>query len=208
MANATPLPHGTESGYSHHKCRCDLCRTAVTAAMKRRRERARAKAVDPSSYEHATFKAYNYYKCRCDDCVQYVRDYQKRTYRDTPGKAQKASDAVKRRRATDPVAFRKKKRDYRVENRDSFLVYKQVRRVRETASVVPFTAEQLQQRMLYFGGRCYLQLPGVCTGEAEQIDHVKPVSKGGSHMLANLRPACKACNLSKAAKWPFFATIR
>lgn len=64
---------------------------------------------------------------------------------------------------------------------------------------IPFTREQLEQRVEYYGGKCW-----IC-GEAdyEHMDHVKPISKGGAHMLSNLRPACAACNLSKFNKWPW-----
>ena len=33
-------------------------------------------------------------------------------------------------------------------------------------------------------------------------DHVKPISKGGAHIPANLRLACNTCNSSKNAAWP------
>ncbi|WP_443079021.1 HNH endonuclease [Streptosporangium sp. NBC_01495] len=33
-------------------------------------------------------------------------------------------------------------------------------------------------------------------------DHYKPISKGGHHVVDNLRPACAACNLRKSATWP------
>lgn len=64
--------------------------------------------------------------------------------------------------------------------------------------VVKFSAEDLALRMSYFGNKCWM-----CSGPFEHIDHVKPISKGGSHMLSNLRPACRSCNSSKSAKWPF-----
>lgn len=63
----------------------------------------------------------------------------------------------------------------------------------------PFTAEQLSQRVEYYGGKCW-----ICKeAPYEHLDHVKPLNKGGPHILANLRPACAKCNLSKSDKWPF-----
>lgn len=62
---------------------------------------------------------------------------------------------------------------------------------------IPFTRDQLDQRMSMFGHRCWM-----CGGPFEHVDHVKPLSKGGAHMLCNLRPACRSCNLSKASRWP------
>jgi 5-methylcytosine-specific restriction endonuclease McrA len=76
-----------------------------------------------------------------------------------------------------------------------------------SAEIADFTAEQWEQKVAYWGNRCYLNLEGICTGSVDELDHVKPISKGGAHMLANARPACRPCNRSKAAKWPF-ATIR
>lgn len=61
-----------------------------------------------------------------------------------------------------------------------------------------FTPEQLAQRWAYYGDKCW-----VCGEEATCTDHVKPVSKGGAHMLCNLRPACKPCNSAKKDKWPY-----
>lgn len=61
-----------------------------------------------------------------------------------------------------------------------------------------FTAEQLEQRWEYYGNKCWM-----CGEEATCTDHVKPVSKGGCHMLCNLRPACKSCNSAKKDRWPY-----
>jgi 5-methylcytosine-specific restriction endonuclease McrA len=56
--------------------------------------------------------------------------------------------------------------------------------------------ELLAAKWRYWGNSCWM-----CGGSATTIDHVKPLSKGGSHLLANLRPACKPCNSSKHARW-------
>ncbi|MGY1778760.1 HNH endonuclease [Geodermatophilus sp. SYSU D01036] len=49
-----------------------------------------------------------------------------------------------------------------------------------------------------WGGRCW-----VCgIADATAQDHVKPISRGGSHCLSNLRPICHSCNASKRASWP------
>jgi len=46
-----------------------------------------------------------------------------------------------------------------------------------------------------WGNRCYL-----CGAPAKVTDHVIPLSKGGSHWPANLRPICQSCNAAKGAK--------
>lgn len=65
------------------------------------------------------------------------------------------------------------------------------------ATTVVFTAEQLAQKWAYWGDKCW-----ICGEDATQTDHVKPLARGGAHMLCNLRPACAPCNQSKNCSWP------
>lgn len=44
--------------------------------------------------------------------------------------------------------------------------------------------------------RCRLRGPG-CTGRADTVDHIVPVSRGGSDRMENLRAACGHCNYSR-----------
>jgi 5-methylcytosine-specific restriction protein A len=48
-------------------------------------------------------------------------------------------------------------------------------------------------------GVCQLKLPG-CTGKATSVDHVQPVSKGGTDDDANLVACCWPCNKRKGAR--------
>ncbi|EOM78100.1 HNH endonuclease [Rhodococcus rhodnii] len=97
---------------------------------------------------------------------------------------------------------------WRAANRDRITAYNRVyeprmrEQVKKRQSIVrsrtvPFTIEQLQSRISYFGGRCW-----ICGDAAEHIDHVKPIKAGGWHMLSNLRPACALCNRRKSSLWP------
>lgn len=63
---------------------------------------------------------------------------------------------------------------------------------------IRFTPVQLAQRVAYHGEKCW-----ICQGPWDSIDHVKPITKGGAHMLCNLRPICRSCNASKGNRWPF-----
>lgn len=73
-------------------------------------------------------------------------------------------------------------------------------RARKLAGGVAIDPALLEQKLLYWGGCCWM-----CGGPAVEWDHVKPLSKGGQHLLANLRPACRSCNASKNARWPYGA---
>jgi 5-methylcytosine-specific restriction endonuclease McrA len=55
------------------------------------------------------------------------------------------------------------------------------------------TAAQIVERFDAFGHACaYCK----CTGDLHQ-DHFLPISKGGTHVLSNIIPACQPCNYSK-----------
>jgi 5-methylcytosine-specific restriction endonuclease McrA len=56
---------------------------------------------------------------------------------------------------------------------------------------------QLRSRIDVFGGRCWV--PG-CGKTYEEIDHVIPLSKGGTNWPVNLRPICKKHNCQKHDK--------
>jgi 5-methylcytosine-specific restriction endonuclease McrA len=64
------------------------------------------------------------------------------------------------------------------------------------AAVGDITLELLAGKLAYWGGRCWM-----CGGEPTGWDHVKPLARGGAHVLANLRPACRRCNSSKKDCW-------
>jgi 5-methylcytosine-specific restriction endonuclease McrA len=57
------------------------------------------------------------------------------------------------------------------------------------------TKEQLEWKVAYYGWKCVY-----CGGPYETIDHVIPLSRGGTSHPVNLVPACRACNYAKHAK--------
>lgn len=82
-------------------------------------------------------------------------------------------------------------------NPDKIAIQNALRRARVAgAQIIEITSEQLESKWHFWGGKCWM-----CKNNAAQWDHVIPVSKGGAHCLANLRPSCKPCNQRKGAKW-------
>ncbi|MEU2002008.1 HNH endonuclease signature motif containing protein [Rhodococcus sp. NPDC019627] len=88
---------------------------------------------------------------------------------------------------------------YDEKHRAQHRAYMAVRNGQITHSrVAKISPERIASRMTYFGNKCWM-----CGGPFEHVDHVKPISKGGPHMLSNIRPACAPCNIKKGAKWPY-----
>lgn len=59
--------------------------------------------------------------------------------------------------------------------------------------LAPITRAQLTARIAVFGDAC-----AYCGEPWSHLDHVHPISRGGAHCLANLRPACVSCNIRKS----------
>jgi 5-methylcytosine-specific restriction endonuclease McrA len=108
--------------------------------------------------------------------AEHVLDYSRRYARANPGKRREWMDV----------------------NRAAVQMWTLNRRARiRAATSVRFTSDQLSARWAYYGDRCWL-----CGAVATATDHVKPLGKGGAHMLCNLRPICKPCNSAKRDRWP------
>jgi 5-methylcytosine-specific restriction protein A len=58
----------------------------------------------------------------------------------------------------------------------------------------------LRKQILARDPDCQLALPDVCTGRSAQVDHILPVSEGGSDEASNLRGVCKACHRKRTAR--------
>lgn len=102
--------------------------------------------------------------------------------------------------AANPETRRRYRRERKKADPISNRAYVRARTARlRGQAVVAFTPEQLRQRLAYYGFRCW-----ICGSPDDlTIDHVKPLSKGGAHTLANLRPACSTCNSKKGSRWPY-----
>lgn len=65
---AKAIPHGTPSGYTYHKCRCDECKAAESEYQSLRRA-SRPENYRPSTLiRHGTQSGYNTHGCRCEEC--------------------------------------------------------------------------------------------------------------------------------------------
>lgn len=86
---------------------------------------------------------------------------------------------------------------WRARNLERLRLSEQRRRARKAAVLNDLTAAQWAEIVAYFGGWCAYCLQPV---PSPTIDHLRPISRGGSHTATNVVPACGPCNSSKGAK--------
>ncbi len=153
---------------------------------------------NPSYYTEQYYKNHNenllkakktYYKYR-DDYILKMK-----TWRIT--NPEKIKNSCQNWRKNNPYKLYEGHRRWTQEHKEHVRMYNAHRRaLKRFVTIVNFTNGQLDQRMSMFGYKCaYCRI-----GSFDHIDHVIPLSRGGYHCLANLRPACQFCNLSKHNK--------
>jgi len=98
--------------------------------------------------------------------------------------------------ADNKEEMRAKFKAYMTPERNSY--YLRLRRDRKRGAKGRCTFVQLQARIDYYGGLCW-----ICKAPMEAIDHVKPLAKGGTEWPANLRSICTSCNSVKRDIWPY-----
>jgi 5-methylcytosine-specific restriction endonuclease McrA len=94
----------------------------------------------------------------------------------------------RQQREQNPLRFRRAKHKYRAS--------------KITNGHVPYTSEQWAAKFDYWGRSCWICRADLSAASYD-IDHVKPLNKGGMDCLANLRPACAGCNRGKRDRWPY-----
>lgn len=111
---------------------------------------------------------------------------------------QKVKEDWKKYHSENKEQINKRKNEYRksTDGKAKYKLYKAKRRALERkATIVKFSHKDYLLRMEVFGNKCYY-----CDGPFEHLDHAIALSKGGYHCLANFRPSCESCNLSKSSK--------
>lgn len=104
-------------------------------------------------------------------------------------------DNQRKWRLRNPERIAASRKKWNDNNRAYIRAHRLIRRAKGTQTNL--NKQKFQQRWDYYGGKCWL-----CGNEAVEMDHVKPISRGGCSLAANLRPACRSCNRRKGNLWP------
>jgi 5-methylcytosine-specific restriction endonuclease McrA len=91
---------------------------------------------------------------------------------------------------------RNRRKLYLQSHPEKFKVYYNVRRTRKTQAGGSFTFQQWEELKVYYSHTC------LCCGRQEPditltVDHVTPISRGGTSNIDNIQPLCLSCNSSK-----------
>lgn len=106
----------------------------------------------------------------------------------------------KQDRQQNPDKYRARARRYKAQNPDKVRQHNHIRRARRLGDGGRHTASDIQRQYRAQKGRCYYCQQQL--GDTYHVDHVIPISRGGSNGPENIVIACPACNLSKANKMP------
>lgn len=115
------------------------------------------------------------------------------------------AESQKRHVAKDKAAFLAKKQVWRDNNRVQMRANKLRRRARG-GGYHPFTAAEISVLWHKTKGVCVYCRISLGFGPADaskyEIDHLHPLSKGGTNEMHNLQCICPSCNRKKSAKLP------
>lgn len=95
---------------------------------------------------------------------------------------------------------REKQRKRYAENKDYFKPYIKARKARIRSSIGSFSAAQVRKMLEDQGCKCIYCKCDI--SKNYHVDHIVPVSKGGSSFIENIQLLCQTCNLRKRAKMP------
>lgn len=158
--------------------------------------RATQKAAYDKNPEHYRERSRQNYA----DDREAKKAYQSRYRRENPAKVNATNMAWNK---AHPEAAKATRDRHRRANLDRY-AEKSLRRyaLKRGSMVMKITRTMLAARWDYYGGRCWM-----CGEPAVEWDHVKPLARGGAHIPANLRPACRFCNARKKDHWPLEVAV-
>lgn len=134
----------------------------------------------------------------------YMRERRKRepdlTARYYAKNRDKERERLDRWNAANPDSVKERVKRWAQENRDKRRASELRRRAQKRQSGGDHTAADIQRQCKAQKGKCYYC--GVKVGDGYHVDHVVPLSRGGSNGPENIVIACPSCNSRKHDKLP------
>ena len=208
-----------KEAFSKNRCVADgLCRICRECRSKARRAQyaahpeireTRAKdykrcAKDSEWLEQERARVRKYYRGKRADPEWYAAERERLAWKNmTPEQKERKVERNKTRRQADPERFNRKQNEYRNKRRREDAKVRQahrdevkMRKHMKRTNGGSFTLEEWRTMCLLVGGRC------VKCGQIADltVDHIIPVSVGGSNDISNLQPLCMSCNSIKGTE--------
>lgn len=109
-------------------------------------------------------------------------------------------DKARRHRAKHPARHRARARQYQITHMPEVLVRNKRRRAREYNAPGQITKRDVDLQFRSQRGKCWYCLCDI--SQVYEIEHIVPLSRGGTNYANNVVLACPTCNRSKHDKLP------
>lgn len=180
---------------SCHECSLQLRRAKYSEEYQKRKEeiKARSKKWRLDNLERAKANDKKKHEAKRDaELIRMRKRYEENREADIERKRKAYRENAEENRAKQRARY--------AENKDYFKPYIKARKARVRSSIGRFSAAQVRKMLDDQGCKCIY-----CKCEISKnyhVDHIVPVSKGGSSFIENIQLLCPTCNLRKRAKMP------
>ena len=164
-------------------------------------------AISPESHASEATSAKGWTKTRiCIECGRLAAKAFRAKNIEIIREADRERNALWRK--TNPARAIEAQRNWRARNLDKRAAGEHRRRARKAGSGGSYTSEDLREIFKMQRGKCALCSCKV-TPRSWHVDHIQPLSRGGSNDRRNIQILCRPCNLSKGSHDPIeFARSR
>ena len=187
----TSRAHGNNSSVSNTERICAKCGMVKDSARCRECDRQYARRYREEHREKCRERCRRWYEQNREKASKYAR----RRREQNP---ELARELDRKPRTRNAEKMRRYRRKYYQLNTERWAEYNRQRRARKLEVLSDLTPEQWERIQEVYDHRC-----AYC-GKKQKLtmDHVIPLSKGGSHSASNIVPACRSCNSRKGPRHP------